>query len=91
MVVLDRSGDKVGTVVHAYRYDPMLISMAGGLSKLPDEELVEVKTGFLGLGKHLFIPMSAVQDVMNSSVLLSKSSVEIAACNEKPPYLANLR
>lgn len=37
------------------------------------EYIVEVKTGFLGLGKHYFIPQSAVRDVTEGGVFLSTS------------------
>jgi hypothetical protein len=53
------------------------------------EDIIEIKTGFLGLGKHLYVPMSAVQDATQGCVFLhsSKDEVEAAGWDEKPPFL----
>ncbi len=49
---------------------------AGGAA-LVREELIEVRTGFLGLGKHLFIPQSAVKDVTEGGVFLTVTRDEV--------------
>ena len=93
MQVVDLNGDAIGVVAHAHRYDPIVVGMAGGSERLPYDELLEVKTGFLGLGKRLFIPLSAVEEVTPSSVLLSKSAEQIEEAgewHEKPAYLKDL-
>jgi len=69
MDVCDVTGDKVGTISHVYRFDEAVVE---GMTPRSDEEVIEVKTGFLGLGKHLYIPMNAVQEVLTDSVFLSK-------------------
>ncbi len=57
MDVCDVGGDKVGSVAAIHHVgevpDPAPAS-------LPDD-ILEVKTGLLGLGKHLYVPVSAVQ------------------------------
>jgi len=67
------------------------------VSQLPDpataasapEEVLEVKTGLLGLGKHLYVPMSAVQEVLSESVFISrpKEDFESLGYYEKPAHL----
>ena len=61
MEVFDVDAQKVGSVVHLYESD-----VPGS-----DRDVIEVKTGFLGLGKHLFIPRSAIKDVTEGGVFLS--------------------
>ena len=60
MDVCDVGGDKVGSVAVVHRFDPLPDPAASGAP----EEILEVKTGLLGLGKHLYVPMSAVQEVL---------------------------
>jgi hypothetical protein len=69
------------------------------VSQLPDpaaasvpDEILEVKTGLLGLGKHLYVPMSAVQEVLTESVFLSrpKEQFESLGYYEKPAQLSKL-
>jgi hypothetical protein len=52
------------------------------------DEIFEVKTGFLGLGKHYYIPMSAVQEVLTDSIFISKSREAFAELGyeEKPAH-----
>jgi hypothetical protein len=92
MDVCDISGDKIGTVAHVYRYDLAVVGGARGDSLPPAEEVVEVKTGFLGLGKHLYIPMSAFQETIRDSAFLSRSRADIEEIgwDKKPSYLDEL-
>ena len=66
MDVFDLDVRKLGTVVHLY--EP-----AGAGPAAAGQGYIEVKTGFLGLGKHYFIPLSAVRDVTEGGVFLSQS------------------
>jgi hypothetical protein len=93
MEICDLNGDKVGTVAHAHRYDLAAVGSTPGDSRLPHEEVLEAKTGFLGLGKHLYIPMSAIQDVIEGRVILSRSreDIEDLDWDEKPSYLGEIR
>jgi hypothetical protein len=89
--VCDINGDKVGTVAHVHRYADALVG-AGGAGAAPPEEILEVKTGFLGLGSHLYIPLSAIGDVIKDCVYISKSKDEFEALgwHDKPAHLDHL-
>ena len=86
MDVCDVGGDKIGTVAHIHRF-----------SELPDpedtstmpEEYIEVKTGLFGLGKHYFIPMSLIQEVLTDSLYVDKSKEELATAGfeTRPEHL----
>ena len=88
MDVCDVTGEKVGTIAHIYQLDQ-------GATEEPaashtGDEFIEVKSGFLGLGKHYYIPLSAVQEVLTDSIFLSKSREAFAELGyeEKPAHLA---
>ena len=92
MDVCDIAGDKVGTIAHVYRYDDAVVgagTAAESSERPPYEEVIEVKTGFLGLGSHLYIPLSAVQETLEESVFLSKPKHEFERLgwHEKPAHL----
>jgi len=89
MDVCDVTGEKVGSISHIYRFDETTEEAATARA---GEELIEVKTGFLGLGKHLYIPMSAVQEVLTDSIFLTKSrdSFSGPGYEEKPAHFAVL-
>jgi len=86
MGVCDVGGDRVGSVGevhHAGRpADPAAASV-------PDE-ILEIKTGLLGLGKRLYVPMSAVQEVLTESIFLAspKEELESRGYYEKPAHLS---
>src|SRR3954453_5978007 len=92
MDLCDISGDKIGTVAHVYRYDLAVVGGGHGDSRPPHDEIVEVKTGFLGLGKHLYIPMGAFQEVIRDCAFLSRSraDIELMEWEAKPSYLDQL-
>jgi hypothetical protein len=86
MDVCDVGGDKIGSIAQIHRF-----------SELPDpadesvpDEVMEVKTGLLGLGKHLYVPLSAVQEVLPESVFLSrpKEDFESLGYYTKPTHLS---
>jgi len=89
MDVCDVNGDKLGTVARVYRNDLSRIGAAAGAIQQPREEVVEVKSGFLGLGRHLYVPMGAVHDVTAGGVFLGRTRDGIDRMNwqEKPAYL----
>ena len=103
MDVCDVAGEKVGMIARVYRYADAAVADGGpaipaipaatGSERPPYDEVIEVKTGFLGLGSHLYIPISAIQDALADSIFLSKSRGEFEALgwHEKPPYLDELR
>ena len=55
----------------------------------PHDEILEVKTGFLGLGKHLYVPVSDVQEVLRESIFLSRPKYDFEALgyHTKSPHL----
>jgi hypothetical protein len=89
MDVCDVTGEKVGTISHIYRYDAGTQTEA---ESRPGDEIIEVKTGFLGFGKHFYIPMGAVQEVLTDSLFLSKSrqTFEELGYDTKPAYMDSL-
>jgi hypothetical protein len=86
MEVCDVGGAKVGTVAHVHR------AVLPPSEAPPGEEILEVKTGFLGLGAHLYVPLSAVQEVLDAGVFLGrpKEAFEGAGWYERPAHLAQL-
>jgi len=99
MDVCDVTGKKVGTVSHVYRYADAGIAVSAATSPaplgqgLPYDELMEVKTGFLGLGAHLYLPISAVQEILNDCVFVSKAEEEFERLgwHDKPAYFDQLQ
>lgn len=87
MDVCDVTGEKVGSISHIYRFDH---ADDGSAAPVPSVgEYIEVKTGFLGLGKHLWVPVSEVQEVLTDSIFLSRAeeAFEEAGFHIKPDYL----
>ena len=71
MEVYDTFDHKLGTVAHVHE-GPV------GPGEIPGaNDVLEVKTGFLGLGKHLFIPRSAIRDVTEGGAFVGHSRDEI--------------
>lgn len=81
MEVCDINGDKVGTVARLHRP----VAPQG-------EEVVEVKTGLLGLGTHYYVPVSAVQDATPSCVFLAnpKADFEGLGWHQRPRSLGEV-
>ena len=76
MDVYDLKGNKVGTVGKIYRPAEARASStaAPGTFAAPPsgaDQYLKVDTGFLGLGKDLYIPTSAVSDVSGERVTLT--------------------
>ncbi len=99
MDVCDVAGEKVGTIAHVYRYADATVAAGGPATpaaaeseRPPYDEVIEVKTGFLGLGSHLYIPISAIQDALTDSVFLSnaKGEFERLGWHDKPSHLDEL-
>jgi len=73
MDVCDVGGDKIGSIAQVHRRSVPIDAFDVAV---PDE-IVEVKTGFLGLGKHLYIPMSDVHEVLPESVYLARAKEQL--------------
>ena len=63
MDVCDVSGEKVGTVARVYH-------------PASAQDVVEVKTGPFGLGKHLFVPRDEVDAVTEAGLILKHAKQE---------------
>ncbi len=92
MEVCDVNGDKVGTVSRVYRHEAAGGGTAGTPGAPPREEIVEVKTGLLGLGTHYYVPLSAVQDATEACLFLSrpKDDFKDLGWHERPSYLGEV-
>ena len=97
MEVCDLSGDKVGTLAHIYRSPEAAGASGEGAPAAaseppPYEAVLDIKTGLLGLGSHLYVPLSAVQDLLSDCVFLSKPKAEFESqgWHDRPPYLDEL-
>jgi len=90
MDVCDIDGEKVGTINHVYRH--AYTTGSGSVSTAPGDDLVEVKTGLFGLGKHYWVPFTAIHDVTSGCVFINKRRDDIdgLAWDTKPDYLDEL-
>ena len=86
--VCDISGDKVGKAGGIYQ--PAAVSATATTTAEPTGELyLKVDTGFLGMGKDLFIPGSAISDVTAERVTLNvgKDRVDAMGWDRQPDWL----
>ena len=88
MKVCDVGGDKVGSVGEVHHVSQLHDPAAAGASG----EILELKTGLLGLGKRLYVPVCAVQEVLTESIFLSGSKEEFESRGyyEKPAHLSKV-
>lgn len=83
----DISGHKVGRVARVYRED---VSMIGN-ARSEHEEVIEVKTGLFGRGEKLYVPVSAVDDMIEDAVFVHKARQEFEdEWRHRPDYLDTL-
>lgn len=75
MDVCDVGGEKIGGIAQIHRQS----AFPDPSDPAPSDEVMEVKTGFLGFGKRLYIPVSAVQEVLSESVFLSRTKDDLGA------------
>jgi hypothetical protein len=78
-----------------YRYDSNdepAEGGGGGGTQVALEEVIEVKTGPLGLGRRLFVPFGSIQDVISDSIFLAVGGFddELSQFKRKPGYLDKL-
>ena len=88
MDVCDLDGDKVGKVGKIYQ--PSAVSSTTATAAEPSgEPYLKVDTGFLGLGKDLFIPGSAISDVTDERVMLNvdKDRIDAMGWDRRPDWL----
>jgi len=95
MEVYDVKGDKVGTVGRIYRPAATVASTgtAPGTYAEPSTSSAEgcfkVDTGFLGLGKDLFIPASAITNVSGKRVTINadKDRLDDRGWDRRPSWV----
>ena len=94
MDVCDVDGNKFGTIERAYRNEmaPVGAAESSGVGTMIREEILQVKTGLLGLGKHYYVPFSAIQDVTSGCVFVnqSKDRIDDMGWDVRPDYLESL-
>ena len=95
MDVCDIDGNKLGTVNRVYRHEFATAGTEptpGAVGTLPHDEIIEVKTGLFGLGKHIYVPFSAIQDVTSACVFINqpKDRIEQRGWDSRPDYLDEL-
>jgi hypothetical protein len=96
MNVCDIDGQKIGTVARVYRDEfATALEQAGeAVEGAPPghSAIVEVKTGLLGLGEHLYIPITALDTITEEGVFVAKKKDELAEeWHHKPDYLDRLQ
>jgi hypothetical protein len=94
MDVCDLDGEKVGTIGHVYRHELASVGTqgSGSVAAMPREDVIEVKTGLFGLGKHYYVPFSAIHDVTSACVFINqrKDDIDGLAWDVKPDYLEEM-
>jgi hypothetical protein len=85
MDVCDLNGETIGTVDRVQR-----AAMAAG-GPPPAHGYLVVKTGLLGLGKHYYVPTSAIEAITSDCVCLSRAKDDPAfvAWETQPPGFAD--
>ena len=95
MDVCDIDGNKFGSISRVYRHEMAPAGTgepSGGTTTMPREDIIEVKTGLLGLGKHYYIPFGAIQDVTSGCVFINmpKGRVEDQGWEIRPDYIEEM-
>jgi hypothetical protein len=93
MDVCDVDGNKFGSINRIYRHEMATVGAGtDSVGTMPREDVLEVKTGLFGLGKHLYVPFTAIQDVTSGCVFINqpKDRVEETGWDVKPDYLDEL-
>lgn len=88
MDVYDVNGDKIGKVGKIYQ--PAAVSSTASTHAEPaSRSYLKVDTGFLGLGKDLYIPADAVRDVNGDRVTLTtdKDRLDAMGWDHRPDWL----
>lgn len=88
MTVEDADGDKIGTIGAIFQ--PAQVTSTASTTATPaGEAFMKVDTGFLGLGRDLYIPAGAIRDVTEDRVILTvdKDRVDAMGWDQKPPWI----
>mgnify|MGYP000008795303 CR=1 FL=1 len=89
MDVFDVDGEKIGTIGEVYPADTLGETAMTGATTTAQEGHLKVDTGFLGLGKDLYIPFSAIREVTADGVYLNveKEGIDGMGWDVAPAYL----
>jgi hypothetical protein len=89
MKVYDMSGEKIGEISRVYRYPVAAGSSSESSTEPAQHDIIEVKTGWFGMGQHYYIPTSAIDDGLEESVFVSKKREDLdnIGWNVKPPEI----
>jgi hypothetical protein len=94
MDVFDRDGDKVGTIGKVYprvtaTAQAGFQSPAAGTAPTANDFYIKVDTGFLGLGKDLYIPSSMIDSVTTDAVTVNvdKDELDDMGFDRRPDFL----
>jgi hypothetical protein len=88
MDVYDVNGDKIGKTNKLYQ--PTIVSSTPStLAEPVGQPFVRIETGFLGLGKHFYIPATAIADVSGDRVTLNvdKDRFDEMGWDERPDFI----
>jgi hypothetical protein len=88
MDVYDVDGDKVGKVGKMYQ-PARVTSTTTGTAEPAGQAFLKVDTGFLGLGKDLYIPAGAISDVTGDRVVLDvdKDRLDDMGWDKRPSWI----
>jgi hypothetical protein len=89
MKVYDMSGAKIGDISRVYRHAVSADSSSGSTTANANDDLIEVRTGWFGLGPHYYIPTSVIDDGLEESIFISKERDDLdkLGWNVKPPEI----
>jgi hypothetical protein len=94
MDVCDVNGDKIGSISRVYRRELARVGggETGGVATMPQDDILEVKTGLFGLGKHYYVPFDAIQDVTSECIFIKepKERVDDMGWEVKPDHLEEM-
>jgi hypothetical protein len=93
MDVCDVNGNKVGSINRVYRHEMARVGAESStVATMPREDILEVKTGLFGLGKHYFVPFDAIQDVTSECIFIKepKERIDDLGWDVRPDYLDEL-
>jgi hypothetical protein len=92
----DMDGKKIGTIARVYRDEHASVASAAAPAGVPvsrpvREGFLEIKTGPLGLGAHLYVPITAICDTTEAHAFLEITKDDLpASWREKPDDLDEL-
>ena len=92
MDVHDLNGDKVGSVGDVYSMTGATATTSTSASSTSGsgaDWYMKIDTGFLGLGKDLYVPARAISNVQDDRIVLdvSKDAIDTFSWDEKPSFV----